>query len=253
MTPGTPPAAPASLSLLGSFEVRLDGQRVGVPFSAQRVVAFLGLHPGRRTRVFVAGHLWMDIGEDRAAASLRTALWRLGLPSSRLVCCDGRSISLRSAVEVDVDACTRVARVLLDDETAPIPSGALARLRDAGDVLPDWYDDWVLIERERHRQLRLHALECLSARLSAGGRHAAATEAGLAAIAGEPLRESAHRTLISAHLAEGNRGEALRQYRVCCGLLDRDLKIGPSPALQSLIAPLLEAGAFLDTAVRALL
>jgi DNA-binding SARP family transcriptional activator len=123
--------------------------------------------------------------------------------------------------------------------TSPIPVNALSHLRDAGELLPDWYDDWVVIERERHRQLRLHALEQLSARLSADGRHAAATEAGLAAIASEPLRESAHRVLIAVHLAEGNRGEALRQYRVCCGLLDRDLKVGPSPALQALVAPLL--------------
>jgi DNA-binding SARP family transcriptional activator len=191
-------------------------------------------------RIFVAGHLWLDAGEERAAGALRTALWRLGLPASRLVRCDGQVLSLNPAVEIDVVASTRVARDLVDDEMSPIPIDALTRLRDAGELLPDWYDDWVVIERERYRQLRLHALEHLSTRLSADGRHAAATEAGLAAIASEPLRESAHRVLIAVHLAEGNRGEALRQYRVCCRLLDRDLKIGPSPALQALIAPVLE-------------
>ena len=248
MPPGS--AALVSLSLLGGFAVRLDGDLIGVPLSAQRVIAFLGLHPGRMARVFVAGHLWMDLGEDRAAAALRTALWRLGVPSRCLVRCDSRSIGLDPAVEVDVDTASRIARELLDDDSPPIPADAMIHLSGAGEVLPDWYDDWVIFERERHRQLRLHALERLSARLSSEGRHAAAADASLAAISSEPLRESAHRTLIAVHLAEGNCGEALRQYRVCCRLLDRDLKIGPSPALRALVAPLLEGGALLDVAAR---
>lgn len=241
------PRPVVSLSLLRSFELRLDGDTVGVPFSAQRVVAFLGLNPGRLARIFVAGHLWIDASEERAAAALRTALWRLGLPANRLVCCEGQSLSLNPGVEIDVVASSRVARALLDDGSPQVPANALADLRDSGELLPDWYDDWVLVERERHRQLRLHALERLSARLSAEGRYASAVEASLAAIASEPLRESAHRGLIAVHLAEGNRVEALRQYRACCRLLDRDLKIGPSPALQSLIAPLLDVASRLLT------
>jgi DNA-binding SARP family transcriptional activator len=227
----------ASLSLLNGFELRLDGDRISVPLSAQRVVAFLGLNPGRFARIFVAGHLWIDASEERAAAALRTALWRLGSNGSRLVRCEGPSLSLDPAVEVDIATTSRMARQLLDDDIGQIPVNAFAGLRDAGELLPDWYDDWVLIERERYRQLRLHAIEQLCVCLSAAGRHAAATEAGLVAVANDPLRESAHRVLIAAHLAEGNPGEALRQYGVCCRLLRRDLELGPSPALERLIAP----------------
>jgi DNA-binding SARP family transcriptional activator len=77
----------------------------------------------------------------------------------------------------------------------------------------------VLVERERFRQLRLHALEALCRRLTGDGLHAEAVDAGIAAIAAEPLRESAHRALMSAHVAEGNRGEAMRQTSsaaTCC-------------------------------------
>ena len=85
------------------------------------------------------------------------------------------------------------------------PPLGLDLLCRAGELLPHWYDDWVVIERERFRQLRLHALDALCESLAAAGRYAAAVEAGRASVAAEPLRESAHRLLIQAHLAEGNR------------------------------------------------
>jgi DNA-binding SARP family transcriptional activator len=116
-------------------------------------------------------------------------------------------------------------------ELAP---AALAR-----DLLPDWYDDWVVLERERFRQLRLHALEALCRRLTEAGRFGAAVQAGLAAVAGEPLRESAHRILIQAHLAEGNPGEAVRQYHLYRRLLAGELAIEPSATIRGMVAPLL--------------
>ena len=111
----------------------------------------------------------------------------------------------------------------------------LFELSEAGDLLPDWYDDWLTVERERFRQLRLHALESLAGDLADSGRFAAATDAALAAIASEPLRESAHRTLIKLHLAEGNAAEAVRQYRFYSGLLRGELGLDPSPTMQALV------------------
>src|SRR5436309_7742296 len=161
-----PPEAPpaVALSLLSGFELRLDGESVRVPLSAQRVVAFLGLNAGRRSRVFVAGQLWIEASEERAAAALRTALWRLGPAGAWLVACEGQSLRLAPSVAVDVGAATRIARRLVDDPGAAVPRDACSDLRDAGELLPDWYDDWVLIERERFRQIRLHALEELCVR-----------------------------------------------------------------------------------------
>jgi len=225
-----------SLSLLSGFELRAGGRPLTVPLSAQRVVAFLALHRRRLSRVFVAGHLWTDVSEQRAAAALRTALWRLGSAGGAVVRADGQSLYLDRALEIDVVECSLAARDVLD--AAATGSSTLAGLRDAGELLPDWYDDWVLIERERFRQLRLHALERLCLALSAIGLHAEATEAGLAAVASDPLRESAHRVLIAAHLAEKNCGEALRQYETCRELLRRDLGLAPSAMLERLVADL---------------
>ncbi len=62
--------------------------------------------------------------------------------------------------------------------------------------------------------------------------------AGLAAVAGEPLRESAHRALISAYLAEGNPGEAVRQYRRYCAILHKELRLEPSAQMTALLSGL---------------
>jgi DNA-binding SARP family transcriptional activator len=108
----------------------------------------------------------------------------------------------------------------------------------AGELLPDWYDDWVLIERERFRQLRLHALDAFCESLTADGRYAGAVEAGQAAVAAEPLRESAHRLLIRAHLAEGNRDDAIRQYCFFRDILEAELGLAPSPQIEELVTSL---------------
>ncbi|MQA86310.1 MAG: hypothetical protein GEV03_17165 [Streptosporangiales bacterium] len=88
-------------------------------------------------------------------------------------------------------------------------------------------------------QVRLHALEALCAHHRASGRLDTALQAGLAAVACEPLRESAHRQLARVHLAEGNPSEALRQYDLYRRLLRTELGLAPSPKFRQLVAPLL--------------
>jgi DNA-binding SARP family transcriptional activator len=104
------------------------------------------------------------------------------------------------------------------------------------DLLPDWRDEWLVDDREEVRQLRLHALEELSGEFSAAGRHAEAIQAALAAVRLEPLRETAHAALIRAHLAEGNRSEALRQYYRCRNALAAMLDAEPSEWIRQLFS-----------------
>jgi DNA-binding SARP family transcriptional activator len=108
-----------------------------------------------------------------------------------------------------------------------------------GELLPDWDDDWVLIEREHHRHLGLQALETLSERLLSSGRHGRALEVALAAVAKEPLRESAHRLLVRVHLADGNAVEALRQYRLFARLAYTRIGLAPSRQMEDLVRDLL--------------
>ena len=221
--------------LLHGFELRCGGQTVELPLSSQRLVAFLALHNRPLLRVYVAGSLWIDTSEERSHANLRSALWRLRQTGHFVVDATPSHLSLGQGVEVDVHRVLALSRGLLRD-----PSGGLDQ-ELTGDLLPDWYDDWLELERERLRQLRLHALEAVAERLLADRRYGEAVEAGLAAVEADPLRESAHRLLVRVYLAEGNWGEALRQYRVFCGRLRDELGLRPSGQMEELVRPLGDA------------
>jgi DNA-binding SARP family transcriptional activator len=219
------------LTLLRGFQLEHNSQTIDLPLGSQRLVAFLALQRRAVERMFVAGTLWIDRSEASANASLRTALWRLQRLALPLIESTRSRLKLSSAVSVDLhETDARARRVLLHDRTAAID--ALDALFREGDLLSDWYDDWVLIERERARQLRLHALETLCADLTAARSYALAVEAGLACIAAEPLRESAHRVLIDAYRAEGNYGEAIRQYRLYERIVGDRLGLRPSSAMR---------------------
>ena len=229
------PTNAVRLALLGAFQLTIAGEPVSLPMNGQRVLAFMALEGRLLLRSFVAGSLWMDVTDDRAGASLRSALWRLNR-HRRLVEADGQRLQLRPEIAVNVDQAVAQAQDLIDPSSDDCPNPRTMLLRQ--DLLPDWYDDWVTLDRERFRQLRMHALERLCDRLTEVGRFGEAIEAGLEAARVEPLRESAHRAIIRVHLAEGNRSEALQHYASYRKLLHDELGLEPSPEMAALIASL---------------
>src|SRR4051794_1954152 len=200
------------LHLFGGPYVTINGSRREVPEGSKRLLVFVALHRGRVERRCVAGELW-PVGNDlRALGSLRSALWRLRAAGIDLLAADKLSLGLNAGVGVDIHAISdwgvRLNRnkATRDDLAGP-PWGS-----EALNLLPGWYDDWVLIERERIRQRVLHALEALSRRLVRTARCAEAVEAAMMAVSADPLRASAQRVLIEAHLAEGNWTESRRTF-----------------------------------------
>lgn len=222
------------LMLLTGFQLACDGSPVSLPMSAQRLVAFIGLQERPVQRNYVAGALWLDSPDDRAAASLRSALWRARQPGLCLVEAETGGLRLSRNVTVDIKEATRFAR-RVGDPSVPWNDADPQLDTLSGDLLPDWYEDWVLVERERFHQIRLHALETICLRLTQQARFAEAIEAGMAAVRAEPLRESANRCLIKAHLAEGNRIEARRHYERFRQLLHKELNESPSSELTVLV------------------
>ena len=178
-----------SLQLLDSFALVCEGRHLELPLPAQRLLAFLALHDQPMLRGYVAGTLWLDSNEAHAAGSLRSALWRIRRLGLRLVEARGSRLELASVVAVDVRGVVAWARRVLDP-SSELRGADVAPLWRPGQLLPDWYEDWVEIERERLRA-RAHALGALCHRLTDAGRFGEATEAGLAAVRDEPLRESA--------------------------------------------------------------
>jgi DNA-binding SARP family transcriptional activator len=222
------------LTLLGALELTGGDGPISLPLPAQRLVAFLALHDQPMTRAYIACTLWIDSSEDRAFGSLRSALWRLRREGHHVVEAAHGRLRLAPEVVVDIRETAGAARRVLDS-TSELVNDDREQLVRAGDLLPDWYDEWVVLERERFRQLRVHALEGLCERLAAAGRLAEAVEIGLTAVKAEPLRESAHRALIRAYLAEGNYADALRQHRFFSSLVGDRLGLEPSEELNALM------------------
>lgn len=223
------------VQLLGGFAVTQAGAAVALPLATQRLVAFLALAGRPLGRAVVAGRLWFDSSESRAHACLRSALWRLRLSAAAVIVSSRGQLRLSPHVMVDVDEQIALGRRIREPAAVVTDTGAAIALLEA-ELLPGWYDEWLLVERERLRQLTLHALDGLCASLVEQTRFSEAIEVGVAAVRAEPLRESAHRVLIDAHLAEGNRTEALRHYRMYCAMLQRRLRIEPSAELRALVA-----------------
>jgi DNA-binding SARP family transcriptional activator len=228
---------PVEISLLPTFRARVGDDILAIPYRAQRVLAFLAISGGRARRAVVAGRLWPDGSEERASASLRTALWSMPRRPP-IVLIDGPSLVLAPAVAVDYEAAGAHIEAILDGRPEVAPRSAVDALLDA-DLLADWSEEWLVVEQERYRQLRLHALEAQCERLARAGLTVRAIQAGMAAVAAEPLRESAHRALIRAYAVEGNRSEVVRQSRMYERLLREELDLEPSPEFQALLSSLL--------------
>jgi DNA-binding SARP family transcriptional activator len=219
-----------SVQLLGRFVVRRDGHELTLPASARRVVSFIAVHDEPVLRGRVASQLWMDVPDDRSMANLRSALWRVRMIEPHLLKTTPTAIAIGDDVDVDLHHARLAASILNGSEP---PEEVFVFLYD--ELLPDDYDDWVVVERERYRNLRLHALERRCATLRDRGRFAEAVDIGLTVIAMDPLRETAHEAVIRVHLAENNLVEAIRQYRTYAHLVSQELGIDPSSTLEQLI------------------
>jgi DNA-binding SARP family transcriptional activator len=220
------------LCLLPVFELTRDGMSVALPSRAQRLIALLAVSDRPLSRAVVAARLWPDVVNARANASLRATLWSLPRDVPGLVVVDGNTLLLDPAVRLDLTEAYAFANSIVEGSYLGENPCADSGLHD--DLLSAWSDEWLVIERERFRQLRLHALDELCIIHARAGRFARAIAAGLASVSSEPTRESAHRALITAHLLEGNRMEAIRQYHAYTAMARAEMGIGPSDHLQRL-------------------
>lgn len=219
--------------LFGRFELRGPDGLAEAPPSAQRLLAYLALQGRSASRSSTARELWPDLEAPQAAASLRSTLWRIRQVGPLV---DAGPSMLRLAENVEVDVHTLLA-LEPGEHLHESPLGSSASL----ELLPDWSEDWVTIERERLRHLELQVLDERVSALLGSGRVVEALDTALRAIRLEPLRESTHRAVIRIFLASGDRSAALSHYHHLVALLRDELGLAPTSDTTALVQPFLVA------------
>src|SRR5262245_9567836 len=229
-----------AVKILGGFEAQTGaGRALILPTKkSQALFAYLALHPDRPcSRETLTALLWGDTPDLQARQSLRQAVYhiRRALGEDRLDIVGGETVTLPAAA-LDVDALNFERRVRL--ATPEALDAALGLYR--GDLLEGLaikeaaFDEWLLVERERLRELALEALARVLGSYMKAGDNERAIQSALRLLALDPLQEAAHRALMRLYVREGRRAAALRQYQTCVGILQKELGAEPEPETQQL-------------------
>ena len=233
------------LSLLGSYQVTLDGELV-TQFESDKVralLAYLAVEDDRpHRRDALAALLWPEASARLARANLRNALANLRKAIGDRTATPPFLLIAREAIQFnkDSDSCldTAVFHSLLQ---APEKGEAgLHQLQDAvalyrgafleGFSLKDSlaFDDWSLLTRERLQRLALKVLRRLAQEFEQRGDYETACEYAWRQVEIEPWQEQAHRQLMRLLAYNRQRSAALAQYHTCCRLLSEDLSVSPA-------------------------
>jgi DNA-binding SARP family transcriptional activator/DNA-binding HxlR family transcriptional regulator len=224
------------MSVLETFDLRVDGVSAELSPGSQRLLVFLALRDRAIARIALAGTMWPDVSEGRAGDSLRSAISRLEVPARAAIRSSSTGLRLAEGVAIDLHEMQALAQRLMhtgETSGADVSSASIAAL--SRELLPDWYDDWVLPEAEDWRYLRMNALESLAGLLLEKGLLGEAATAARAAMRIDPLREIPQATLIRVQLAMGNQAAAMDvfdRYRI---LLLAAVGLPPTKQLADLI------------------
>ncbi len=231
--------APTTLRvcLLGGFSLHRQGRLLAPPASkkARMLLAYLLFHPDRdHERAFLAGLLWPDVPETIARRRLSHALWQV-----KQVCpaVEGTRTQIRLSAHhgcwVDAIAFLEAWERYQEDPSQ------LRALEEGvnlyrGPLLPGFYDDWVLLQRERLRDIYVQSLERLMMGYMQRGAYEDALVMAQRLLEEEPLHEEAYAQTMRLFALLGRRDEALALYDRLERLLDRELGTRPGLSLQLL-------------------
>ncbi|WP_439937528.1 AfsR/SARP family transcriptional regulator [Nocardia sp. N13] len=229
-TPETTRATRRGLSLLGGWQLVVDGETVVLGGREQRLCALLAL-TGTRARAQVAGTLWPESTDARALASLRRAVAQTHQRCPGLLSADRTSVGLAPDVATDVDE----LRAAVSRAGAPDADAAVLAALVGEELLPGWYDEWAEAQRETLQQQQVAALEQLARHALDRGDTALAEDAARAVARIEPLREPASELLIRTLLARDDRAGAVRELERYREVVGAELGVAPSPALVALV------------------
>ncbi|MBI4790839.1 MAG: hypothetical protein HY782_27735 [Chloroflexi bacterium] len=208
--------------LLGALRIERNAQPIRLPTrKVESLLVYLILHPEPHPREKLAALLWGDSSDELARRSLRTALTTL-----RKALGDDILLADRETVQVNPDRSVWFDALHLAQAAADDPQSAIALYQ--GDLLPDFYDDWILVERERLRALYLDTLLRLAQHARSRSEYAQAMDWAQKVLASDPANEKAYQHLIFCSAALGDRIGALKQFDECERKLRDELGVEPS-------------------------
>ncbi len=206
------------------------------------LLAYLVLFRRVHAREVLLDLFWGDYSEDRARKCLNTAIWRLRKALEPESVPRGTYLITTSIGKIGFNRqsnyCLDVAEFELHTQNALAkPYSALTAVEArtieealslyTGDLLEGFYDDWVLRERERLYSLELRGLAHLLKYYRHHKDYEKALACGQKILDLDPLRDEIHREIMRLHKANRQRTLAIRQYEICCRILDNELSVGP--------------------------
>src|SRR5580765_5168335 len=235
------------VTLFGGFDARLaSGAGPSLPTKkAQALLAYLAVRPGQRhARDKLAALLWGDKSDGQARDRLRHALLDLRRaldgPAPSVMRIEGQTLAMDpAAVEVDVaafEACVAQGTPQALEQASELYRGDFLLGFSVNEPL---FEEWLVAERERLREMALEALARLLAHQAEGASPERAIQTAMRLLAIDPLQEAVHRALMRIYAQQRRRGAALKQYQVCVGVLQRELGIEPEAETKQLYQDLL--------------
>ncbi|MEO5886244.1 MAG: BTAD domain-containing putative transcriptional regulator, partial [Anaerolineales bacterium] len=224
------------IRLLGKFEIERDGKPVAITSRpAQSLFAYLILTAGTaHRREKLAGMFWPDSLEETARDNLRHALWRVrkALPANtkaEYLLTDDLSIAFNASSDywLDAAALERVSESASADDLMAVLSGY------QGELLPGFYDEWVVLEREHLYSIFEHHMARLMSLLQDEKRWLDILDWAERWIKLGQKPEPAYRALMSAHAAKGDMSKVAGTYERCVKSL-REFGIEPSEQTKAL-------------------
>lgn len=229
--------ASARICLLGKPALIFDGrlQAFGGPRKAIALLAYVLLHRERTlSRAAVAAQFWPDEDDEAARAALRRHLYRAlsalpGAPPERpWIVADKVTLRWNPAAPIELDT-DRYERLSAAGEW----DSAVALYR--GDYLEDFYDEWIVPERERLRERHASNLTKLVDERRRALDYPSAIAFAQALLRLDPLREDAMRRLMSLRFAAGDRSGALADFENFRHRLRDELSTDPMPETIALL------------------
>lgn len=249
-----------SVRFFGGFHVQRDFPPQSLHFTrtAQHLLAYLLLHRRQsHPREILAGTLWGETDDEKARACLNTALWRLRRVLEPYPTAKGRFLVTLANGDVGInpEAPLRLDVAIFEEKTRGVfrwdahgPSACeVGEVEKAltlykGELLPGFYENWILEERERLHCLHIDVLGALMHAHHHLGNVAQGIEFGLRILKEEPFREDVHLTVMQLYREAGQMFMALRQYEKCRKNLEDELGISPSEKTRRFYESILPAG-----------